>query len=141
MSTKKQPAMSPSDIPVSEVLDRISGPRRAEAEELIALHSDVSGLTPVVWARRIFGFGDYEYHYLSGHSGRAPLLGFATTSSKHTVYLSNDFSTRWPDLIANIGPHRASKACLYFTRLSNIDRDVLRTMLERSLAETLAEYS
>lgn len=140
MATKKQPAMSPSDMPVDEVLDRITGPRRAEAEELIALHREVSGFEPVVWAGRIFGFGEYEYHYASGHSGTAPLLGFATNSSKHTVYLANDFSERWPDLVRELGPHQASKVCLYFTRLSNIDREILRTMLERSLAETRAAY-
>ncbi|MFC7765273.1 hypothetical protein [Leucobacter soli] len=64
--------MSPSDIPVDEVLDRATGPRRAEAEELLALHREVSGAAPVVWAGRIIGFGEYEYRYESGHGGRAP---------------------------------------------------------------------
>ncbi|MGW9550508.1 hypothetical protein ACWG8W_05585 [Citricoccus zhacaiensis] len=39
----KQPAMSPSDLPVTDVLDRAAGPRRTEADELLALHADVSG--------------------------------------------------------------------------------------------------
>lgn len=141
MATKKQPAMSPSDIPVSTVLDRISGPRREEAEELLALHAEVSGTEPVVWAGRIIGFGEYEYRYESGHRGRAPLLGFATGSSKHTIYLANSFADRWTDLLPNLGKHQASKGCLYLTRLTDVDRDILRAMLERSQAETLAEYS
>lgn len=62
----KQPAMSPSDLPVSEVLDRVTGPRRAEADELLALHREVSGAEPVVWAGRILGFGGYEYRYETG---------------------------------------------------------------------------
>lgn len=140
MATTKQPAMSPSDMPVSAVLDRISGPRRAEAEELLALHTEVSGAEPVVWAGRIFGFGEYEYRYESGHGGKAPLLGFATNSSKHTIYLPNHFSERWTDLMPGLGKYQASKACLYVTRLVNIDRGILRTMLERSLAETRATF-
>lgn len=131
----KEPAMSPSEIPVEDALDRATGPRRAEAEELLALHREVSGHGPVVWAGRIVGFGEYEYRYESGHGGRAPELAFAT-GAKHTIYLVNDFSERWPDLMTRLGPHRASKACLYLTRLTGVDRDVLRDLLARSLAET-----
>lgn len=134
----QQPAMSPSEMPVSEVLDRVQGPRRAEADELVTLCSELSGAEPVVWAGRIVGFGEYTYRYASGHGGIAPLLAFASGKTQHTIYLVNDFSERWPDLMSTLGPHRASTACLYLTRLSRVDRDVLRALLERSLAETLA---
>ncbi|MFT3945143.1 MAG: DUF1801 domain-containing protein [Ancrocorticia sp.] len=133
---QKTPAMSPSDLPATEVLDRVNGPRRAEADELLALHAELTGAQPVVWAGRIIGFGEYDYRYESGHEGRAPELAFATNNTKHTIYLANNFSERWPDLMEQLGPHKASKACLYVTRLSRIDLDVLRTLLERSLAET-----
>lgn len=131
----KQPAMSPSDAPVAEVMDRATGARRAEADELMALHREVSGEPPVVWAGRIIGFGEYEYRYESGHGGRAPLLAFAPGPSKHTVYLTTGFAELWPELLEKLGPHRASKACLYLTRLTGVDRGVLRELLERSLAE------
>lgn len=134
----KQPAMSPSDMPVSEVLDRATGPRRAEADELLALHQAITGVEPVVWAGRIIGFGEYEYRYESGHSGRAPLLAFAPGASKHTIYLSDNFAERWPDLMLELGTYRASKACLYLTRLTGVNRDALRKLLERSLEETLS---
>lgn len=132
----KQPAMSPSDMSVAEVLNRVTGPRRAEADELLALHRQVSGADPVVWAGRIIGFGEYQYRYQSGHSGRAPELAFATSSSRHTIYLVSDFPERWPELMERLGKHRASKACLYLTRLAGVDRTVLHTLLTRSLAET-----
>lgn len=131
--------MSPSDQPVAEVLDRATGPRRIEAAELLALLSEISGEQPRVWAGRIIGFGEYEYRYESGHGGRAPLLAFAPGASKHTIYLTNDFTERWPEVVARLGPHRASKACLYLTRLTRVDRDALRSLLELSLADTLAE--
>lgn len=132
---KNEPAMSPSRVPVAEVLDRVSGPRRAEADELTALFRDVSGDEPVVWAGRIIGFGEYEYRYESGHGGRAPRLAFATGPRQHTIYLVSDFAARWPDLLEKLGKHRASKACLHLTRLSGVDRAALRELIERSLAE------
>ena len=134
----KPPAMSPSDLPVAQVLDRATGPRRTEAEELLAMLGGISGETPVVWAGRIIGFGEYEYRYASGHSGRSPLLAFAPGPTKHTIYLVDDFSQRWPELLDRLGPHRSSKACLYLTRLSGVDRSALRELLEHSLAETMS---
>lgn len=135
----KQPAMSPSDLPVTEVLDRATGPRRAEADELLALFSEISGEPPVVWAGRIIGFGEFEYRYQSGHGGRSPLLAFAPGPTKHTIYLPENFSERWPDLVARLGNARASKVCLYLTRLTGVDRGALRTLLELSLAEARSQ--
>lgn len=131
-----EPAMSPSDKPVEEVLDRATGPRRAEVDELLEMHRGVSGEEPVVWAGRILGFGQLAYRYDSGREGIAPLLAFAPGPTKHTLYLANDFSERWPDLMERLGSYRASKVCLYITRLSKVDQGVLRTMLERTLAES-----
>lgn len=130
-----EPAMSPSELPVSEVLDRVTGPRRAEADELLELHRELSGAEPVVWAGRIIGFGEHEYRYESGHGGRMPDLAFATGSAKHTLYLAPGFAERWPELLDRLGPHRASKGCLYLTRLAKVDRAVLREILQRTLAE------
>ncbi|MGO2140121.1 MAG: DUF1801 domain-containing protein [Leucobacter sp.] len=128
--------MSPSAMPVAEVLDRVVGPRREEADELLALHREVSGSDPVVWAGRIIGFGEHEYTYESGGGGRVPELGFATGAQRHTIYLTPDFADRWPDLVDALGPHKASKVCLYLTRLTKIDMSVLREFLERALLET-----
>ncbi len=137
----KQPAMSPSDLPVTPVLDRASGLRRAEADELLELFREVSGAEPVVWAGRILGFGRYEYRYDSGHGGIAPLLAFAPGPSNHTIYLPTGFAERWPELLERLGKHRNSKACLYLTRLSSVDRSVLRELLECSLQLTLSDSS
>lgn len=135
----KQPAMSPSDAPVSDVLNRATGTRREEADEILVMHREISGEEPVVWAGRIIGFGEYEYRYESGHAGRAPLLAYAPGPTKHTIYLTTGFAELWPDLLEHLGPHRASKACLYLARLSGVDRKTLRQLLERSLAEARAQ--
>ncbi|KUF05833.1 DUF1801 domain-containing protein [Leucobacter sp. G161] len=134
--TATEPAMSPSDMPIAEALDRVTGPRRAEADELLALHRAASGSEPVVWAGRILGFGEHHYAYESGRTGRVPELAFATGAKRHTIYLTENFAERWPDLLAELGPHTASKVCLYLTRLTKVDLGVLRTILDRALAET-----
>lgn len=138
---RSTPAMSPSDIPVDEVLRKATGARYDEALELMAIHRALSDAEPVVWAGRIIGFGEYEYRYESGHGGRAPLLGYAPGATKHTIYLTPDFATRWPDLLERLGPHTSSKACLYLTRLTGVDREALTELLARSRDLTLETYA
>jgi len=128
--------MSPSDVPVEAALDRASGPRRAEADHLVELFGELTGETPVVWAGRIVGFGEVEYLYESGHGGRMPLLAFATGPREHTIYLETGFADRWPELLEKVGKYRASKACLYLTRLSEVDSAALRELLNASLKAT-----
>ena len=135
--TQKPPAMSPSDLPVEVALDRATGARRAEANELLELFGELSGAEPVVWAGRIIGFGEHEYEHPSGRTGVAPLLAFAPGAAHHTIYLVEDFAERWPDLMAGLGKYRASKVCLYLTRLSHVDRAVLRELLVRTRDESL----
>ena len=141
MAKSKLPAMRPTGEPVSEVLDRARGPRHAEADRLCELLGEVSGDTPVVWASRIIGFGEIEYRYDSGHSGTMPLLAFSPGASKHTIYLTSDFPQRWPELVEKLGKHTNGTACLYLTRLSDVDIDVLRRLLERTLEHTRSEWS
>ncbi len=139
--TGSAPAMSPSDLPVEVALDRATGARREEANELLQLLAGVTGEEPVVWAGRIVGYGEHEFEYPSGHSGIAPELAFASGTREHTFYLVEDFATRWPGLLQELGKHRASKGCLYITRLSGVDRDILTSLLERSLSEVRAGRS
>lgn len=136
---QKAPVMVPSDMSVEDVADRARGPRRAEVDDLIAMHQQITGEESRVWAGRIIGFGEYEYRYPSGHGGTAPLLAFAPGPSNHTIYLVSGFAERWPELLAALGPHRASKACLYITRLEKVDREALRELLEQSLRVTMQE--
>lgn len=118
------------------MLDRATGPRRAEADELLALHAEVTGAEPVVWAGRIIGFGAVDYRHESGRGGIVPVLAFAPGASRHTIYLAEDFAERWPELLARLGKHRSSKVCLYLTRLADVDRDVLRELLQRTVQMT-----
>lgn len=136
----KEPAMSPSAMPVTEVLDRATGPRREEVDELLTLHREITGEVPVVWAGRIIGFGEVEYRYESGHGGRMPSLAFAPGSARHTIYLATGFADKWPELLAKLGKHRSSKACLYITRLSEVDHPTLKRLLVLSLQETRAQW-
>ena len=49
------------------------------------------------------------------------------------VYLVGGFEDRYPKLLERLGPHTTGKACLYLKRLADVDLDVLRQLVERSV--------
>ena len=44
------------------------------------------------------------------------------------------------DLLARLGKFKTSKACLYINKLSDIDPDVLRTLVAESVKAMQAQY-
>jgi hypothetical protein len=56
---------------------RANEQQRADCRELIALLKKITRQTPRMWGPSIVGFGSFRYTYDSGHSGEAPLAGFA----------------------------------------------------------------
>ena len=86
-----------------------------------------------MWGPSIIGFGSYHYRYDSGREGDAALAGFSPRKARLTVYLP-DGCARHCDALASLGPHTSTVSCLYITRLSDIDPEVLRGIVAESVA-------
>jgi Domain of unknown function (DU1801) len=113
--------------------------QRADAQALIVLMRRVTGEEPRMWGPSIIGFGSYHYRYDSGREGNAALTGFAIRKGDLTVYITAGFDGLEP-LLAKLGKHKASKACLYIKRLSDIDPRILEKLIARSVAEMKRRY-
>jgi hypothetical protein len=107
--------------------------RRADAQRLCAWLEEWTGEPPVMWGAAIVGFGAYHYRYASGHEGDAPLVGFAPRKASLVLYLLGGFGDRDAELLAQLGPHKTGKGCLYVKRLDDVDRDALHGLVERTL--------
>jgi hypothetical protein len=86
-----------------------------------------------MWGPSIIGFGSYHYKYKTGHEGDAPLVGFSPRKAKISLY----FATGDPDreaLLENLGKHTTGKACVYINKMADIDVDLLRAMIKRSVS-------
>jgi Domain of unknown function (DU1801) len=107
--------------------------RREDARRLCGLLAEWTGEPPVMWGASIVGFGSYRYRYESGHAGTAALVGFAPRKGSLVLYLVGGFEQRHPKLLERLGPHRAGKGCLYLKRLDDVDHEVLRELVERTV--------
>jgi Domain of unknown function (DU1801) len=107
--------------------------RRVDAMTLCGLLADITGEPPVLWGPSIVGFGSYHYRYESGHEGTSPLASFSPRKAHLVLYLVGGFEDRHGKLTAKLGPHKTGKGCLYLKSLADIDLDVVRELVDRSV--------
>jgi hypothetical protein len=94
---------------------------------------DITGAPPKMWGPSIVGFGSYRYTYASGRSGEICITGFSPRSGALVVYLGPGIDNA--KLMGKLGKHKTGKGCLYINKLDDVDRGVLRKLIEHSIAE------
>lgn len=113
--------------------------RRAETLIILDLYKDITRFEPKMFGPTIIGFGNYNYKYESGHEGNAPLAAFSPRKNSLVFYLEPAFENR-EELLLNLGKIRTSKACIYARKLENIDLQILREMISKSIEKTKEKY-
>jgi len=106
--------------------------RRADAERLDAIFRDVTGFAPEIWTGGIVGYGRYRYAYASRHAGEFLATGFAPREANLVVYIMPGYDD-FASILAELGPHRMGKSCLYLTRLDRIDEAALARLVRAGL--------
>jgi Domain of unknown function (DU1801) len=132
--------IKPTDASVEDyIAARGSDQQRADCRKLIVLLKKITRQPPRMWGPSIVGFGSYRYTYESGHSGEAPLAGFAIRGRELVIYLIAE-QDQQKALLSKLGPHKMGKSCLYFKRLADLDRSKLEKLVVGSVAEVKRRY-
>lgn len=120
---------------VTEFINSFAGTdqKRSDSFELVKFFRSLTGFEPKMWGPTIIGFGSYHYQYASGHQGDAPLAAFSPRKTALVLYFATEFKDR-ELLLAKLGQHTRSKACVYVKKLSDIDLEVLQTITVNSMA-------
>lgn len=116
------------------IASRANAQQQADVKVLMSLLKKVTKQTPHMWGPSIVGYGSYKYTYDSGHSGEAPLTGFAIRGRDLVVYVMAD-NDEQQALLARLGKHKMGKSCLYFRQLADLDTSVLEKLVASSIAE------
>ncbi len=129
----------PTDASVEDYLSsRAKGQQHDDCRELMALLEKLTHETPRMWGPSMVGYGSYRYTYESGRTGESALVAFAIRGRDLVVYLAD-----WPGrraLRSRLGKHKMGKSCLYFKRLSDLDKSVLEELVIGSIAEARRLY-
>lgn len=130
----------PTDASVDVYLaSRASPEQLTDCHAIMAICKRVTKQPAKMWGPSIVGYGSYSYRYDSGHSGSACLVGFAIRGRELVIYLFAE-SPEQIALLAKVGKHKMSKACLYFKRLADLDVKVLEALIAGSVTEIKRRY-
>jgi Domain of unknown function (DU1801) len=128
-----EPKTRPTNASPAAFIDQVADERRRrDCRELLTLMRGATGDAPKMWGSSIVGFGRYRYKYADGREAESLLTGFSPRKQNLVLYLGPGIENK--ELMARLGKHKTGKGCLYLTRLDDVDRSVLRTLVEESVA-------
>lgn len=123
----------PTPEDVAAYLDAVEPEgRREDARTLDALFRRVTGWSPRMWGPSIIGYGSYHYIYDSGREGDFLATGFAPRKANLSIYIMPGY-TDYSPILDRLGKHKTGKSCLYISRLSDVDLDVLAELIQAGL--------
>lgn len=111
--------------------------RRDDCFQVVELMREVTGEEPVMWGPSIVGFGKHHYQYESGREGVWPIAGFSPRKSDLTLYFMPGFDA-FPEM-ERLGKFKTGKSCLYLKKLDDVDRKVLKKLIEKSIKKLASQ--
>lgn len=135
-----EPKTKVNDASVKDFLNAVEHPvRRADSFTILEMMTKITGVDPKMWGGSIIGFDSYHYIYASGREGDWPIVGFSPRKQNISLYIMPGFSQFEP-LLEKLGKHKTSKACLYINKLSDVDLEILKTIIQQSVDSMRKKY-
>ncbi len=113
--------------------------KKKDSLALIKLMEEATGEPAKMFGPSIIGFGQYHYKYATGHQGDAPLLGFSPRKAAISLYVFTGCEEH-KHLLEGFGKFKMGKACIYIKKLDDIDLDVLKNIMQESIAFISDKY-
>jgi len=108
--------------------------KRKDCIAVMAMMKEVTGKRPKMWGTSIVGYGKYHYKYKSGREGDWFITGFSPRKQNLTIYIMPGFS-KYEKIMKNLGKYKLGVSCLYIKSLEDIDQDLLRELILKSVED------
>ena len=105
---------------------------RKDCFEIMKMMKQVTKEEPRMWGSSIVGFGSYHYKGASGREGDWMLTGFSPRKQNLTLYIMGGFDTQ-AGLLKKLGKFKTSVGCLYIKELADVDKKVLKELVQKSV--------
>ncbi len=129
----------PTDTDPIEFLEKnLEGDRLKDCLKILNLMKELTLKEPIMWGEAIIGFGEYEYER-QNKKMTWPVTGFSPRKNNITLYIMSGFGdyadrdSEYNEIMANLGKFKTGKSCLYIKSLKDIDINVLKNLIQKSL--------
>jgi hypothetical protein len=118
---------------VKQFIDKVPDEqRRADCRTILKMMQEATGAKAEMWGDSIVGFGRLRYKYSTGREAEWMVIGFSPRKNYLTVYLMGGLQSNAKQL-KRLGKHRTGGGCLYIKKLEDIDLEVLREIVDKSV--------
>lgn len=118
---------------VKEFIDSVEDEtKRKDCKEIAKMMRKATGKNAKMWGDSIVGFDEYHYKYESGREGDWFRVGFAPRKQNLTVYIMDGFE-KYDKLLKKLGNYKTGKSCLLMKSLSDVDKNVLQELIDKSV--------
>lgn len=125
-----------NDASVTEFLNNVADEqKRKDCFEILKMMKQITREEPKMWGSSIVGFGSYHYKGKSGREGEWMLTGFSPRKQSLTLYLMGGFEAH-AALLQKLGKFTTSVGCLYIKTLGDVDKKVLKELVQASVKRT-----
>ncbi|MEX0965710.1 MAG: DUF1801 domain-containing protein [Bacteroidia bacterium] len=109
--------------------------KRNDSFIVLNLTQTITGEEPKMWGASLIGFG--KRRYKSPKTGREVdwfQMGFSPRKANLSLHLGVDIQQH-SDALKKLGKHTTGVGCLYINKLTDINLDVLKDMIEATAKE------
>jgi hypothetical protein len=107
--------------------------RREDAWKILDIIGELTGEEGKMWGKTIVGFGLCKLKYADGRLQDWMEIGFSPRKQALTLYIQ-DYTDKYKEDLSRLGKHKTGKSCLYINRLEQVDLDVLREIIGKSIS-------
>ncbi len=105
---------------------------RDDSQKITQMMEKATDEKPKMWGAAIVGYGNRRMKYSSGREVDWFDVGFAPRKQNLTLYLST--GEAWnEELLSKLGKHEVGMGCLYIKRLSDVDEEVSKKLIDESV--------
>ena len=118
---------------VDDFISNIEDPEKKRASrQILEILKNISKKKPKMWGDSIIGFGNYHYKYATGREGDWMRIAFSPRKQNLTLYIMDGFD-EYCELLEKLGKYKTGKSCLYIKKLQDIDINILKELVKKSL--------
>ena len=122
-----------NDASIEDFLNAVEHPtRRKDGLEVLNLMREITGEPGSMWGPSIIGFGDFSYTNTTKKENKWFKTGFSPRKANLTLYIMDGFEG-YDEILSRLGKYKTGKSCLYINKLADVDRDVLRELIQASV--------
>lgn len=118
-----------TELSVEGFLEKITDKeQQQDSRTIIELMEKATKSPPKMWWSAIIGFGDRHLVYESGRELDWFVMGFSPRKNALSLYITGAIENT--KLMEKLGKHKTGKGCLYINKLSDINIEILKQIID-----------